>query len=103
MTAIIAEGVIRIFTNSSEYANEFNTVDYIKNLISKINSTKSPLTLSQDLTNILYKFSNEASPCVRPTDLSGNTIERLLNDNFDQISFKYIVYNGPFQWDQRID
>lgn len=44
VTAIIAEGVIRIFTNSSEYANEFNTVDYIKNLISKINSTKSPLT-----------------------------------------------------------
>lgn len=60
----LTDGLKLLLRNPSQYARELNTVDYIANLISSIKPLKSELQFNQDLTNLLYQFSNEATPCV---------------------------------------
>ena len=101
-TGYLNNGISLLFTDPVQYASNLKTVDHIYNLVSKHKPTKQPLQFNQNLTNLLYKFSNDASPCVRNTDLQGNSIERLIYDHYDQISFKYFIYQGPFRDSENI-
>ena len=83
----LTDGLKLLFSNSSQYARELNTVDYLANLISSLKPLKSELQFNQDLTNLLNKFSNEATPCVQDIDFSSNSVESLLHQHFDEISY----------------
>ena len=82
-TGYLKNGISQLFTDPVQYAKDLSTVDHIYNLVSKVKPSKQPLQFNQNLTNLLYRFSNDASPCVRNTDLMGNTLERLIYEHYD--------------------